>query len=55
MLYIDDHTIRTNSDIKTHFRLNIKKCELCNKEVLRIKFNYNIYISKSQAICQKIY
>jgi len=26
-----DHTI-TNSDVKTHFRLNIKKCALCNKK-----------------------
>jgi len=49
-----DHTI-TNSDVKAHFRLNIKKCALCNKKVLQIKLNYNIHISKSQAICKLIY
>ncbi len=28
-------------DIKTHFRHNIKKCALCNKEILQINFYYN--------------
>jgi len=38
--------------LKHMFRLNIKKCALCNKKVLQIKSNYNMYFSKSQAICQ---
>jgi len=44
--------ILTNSDSQTHFRLNIKKRASCNKKVLQIKFNYNIYISKSQVKCR---
>ncbi len=43
--------ILINSDIKTHFRLNIKNVH-CAQVVLQTKFNYNFYISKSQAICQ---
>ncbi len=40
------HTILINSDIKTHFKHNIKKCALWNKEILHIKFNYD-FISVS--------
>ncbi len=39
ILLFEDQTILINSDIKTHFRLNIKKCAL------------NFYISMSWAIC----
>ncbi len=35
-----------NNDIPTHFRHNIKKCTLRNKDILQIKFNYN-FISVS--------
>ncbi len=41
-----NNTILVNSDIKTHFKHSIKKCALCNKEILQIKFNYN-FISVS--------
>jgi len=44
VIFYSDHTILNNSDIKTHFRLNIKKCALCNK-VLQTNFNYIIYTS----------
>jgi len=36
--------------LKHIHRLNIKKCE----EVLQIKFNYNISISKSQTTCKYV-
>ncbi len=36
-----DHTFLISSDIKTHFRYYIKKCALCNKEILHMKLNLN--------------
>jgi len=46
-----DHMILTNSVICKHiFGLILINVYKCNKEVLQIKFNYNNYIIKSQAI-----
>jgi len=48
MVLYRDNTILINSDIKTHFRHNIKTCALCSKEILQIKFNFN-FISVYQS------
>ncbi len=40
-----DHTILIKSDIKTHYRLNIKKCVLCTSSTPTIII---IFISVSQ-------
>ncbi len=40
MILYTDHTILFNSDIKTH---NIKKCAVCNKELLQISVIIILY------------